>query len=113
MRVMRQCCRMTIHLCENARVGRRSLADVLLGDARDAGLAGATILRGIEGFGRDGQLHTSHFRDHSGHLPIALVVIDEEEKVRAFLRASEAAVGGRLVTLERVEVVRREPAAAP
>lgn len=72
---------------------------------RDRGLAGATVLRGIEGFGRSARLHTTRILRLSEDLPILIEVVDEEDRLRAVLPEVDAMVGDGLITLERVDVM--------
>lgn len=74
--------------------------------AHAAGLAGASVFRGIEGFGASSRIHTSRLLSLSEDLPVAIVVVDTEERVRAFLPQLDDLVGEGLVTLEECEVVR-------
>ncbi len=64
------------------------------------------MFRGIEGFGRDGDIHTTRILDVSDHLPVAVVLIDEEDRLREFVNANADCLSGRLVTFERVELHR-------
>lgn len=61
--------------------------------AREGGLAGATVVRGIEGFGADSRLHTARILRLSEDLPIVIEIVDTEEKVGAFLAAVDEMVG--------------------
>jgi len=72
--------------------------------AREEGLAGATVLRGLEGFGAHSRLHTARILRLSTDLPIVIEIVDTEEKIEAFLPAIDAAIGEGLVTIEKVEV---------
>jgi hypothetical protein len=72
---------------------------------RDRGLAGATVLRGIEGFGARHHLHTTRILSLSTDLPILIEVVDEEARIRAVLPEIDAMVADGLITLERVEVL--------
>lgn len=72
---------------------------------RDRGLAGATVLRGIEGFGRSARLHTTRILRLSEDLPILIEVVDQEDRLRAVLPEVDAMVGDGLITLERVDVL--------
>lgn len=112
MTTLRQSSRLTIYLCDSATHQHRSLRDVLVRRALDAGLAGATVLRGIEGFGRRGDVHTARILDVSDHLPVAVVIVDDDEKLRDFVRSNDDCLRGRLVTLEPLEVC-AAPAAQP
>lgn len=73
--------------------------------ARERGLAGATVLRGIEGFGAKSVIHTTHLLDLSTDLPIVVEIVDREDLVMDFLDTVKAMVQDGLVTLERVQVV--------
>lgn len=72
---------------------------------REQGVAGATVLRGIEGFGAHARLHTTRLLRLSEDLPILIEIVDREERLRELLPRLDEMVGGGLVTLERVEVV--------
>jgi uncharacterized protein len=101
---IREPARLTIYLCDSARFHHKPLSDVIVHRAQEAGLAGATVFRGIEGFGRDGDIHTTRILDVSDHLPVAVVVIDDEERLREFVDHNGDCLSGRLVILERVEI---------
>jgi hypothetical protein len=72
--------------------------------ARENGLAGATVLRGLEGFGAHSRLHTAKILRLSTDLPIVIEIVDTEDKIEAFLPVIDDAIGEGLVTLEKVEV---------
>jgi PII-like signaling protein len=72
---------------------------------RERGLAGATVLRGIEGFGAKAHLHTTRLLRLSEDLPVLIEVVDQEDRVRAILPELDAMVGDGLITLEKVEVL--------
>jgi PII-like signaling protein len=82
----------------------RPLYQAIIETLRKQGLAGATALRGIEGFGKSSRLHTAHILRLSEDLPIVIECVDTSEKVEAVLPALDAMIGDGLVTLERVEV---------
>ena len=71
---------------------------------RSEGIAGATVLRGIEGFGKSSTLHAAHILRLSEDLPIVIECVDTGEKIEAILPALDAMIGDGLVTLERVDV---------
>jgi hypothetical protein len=83
----------------------RPLYEAIVHLLRDRGLAGATVLRGIEGFGAKHHLHTTRILSLSTDLPILIEVVDEEERLRAVLPEIDAMVADGLITLERVEVL--------
>jgi hypothetical protein len=72
--------------------------------ARERGLAGCTVIRGMAGFGAASVIHTARIERLSMDLPIIVEIVDTEDKVRAFLPEVEAMVAGGLATLEPVEV---------
>src|SRR5687767_5002352 len=72
--------------------------------AREHGLAGATVLRGIEGFGAHSRVHTTKILRLSTDLPIVVEIVDSLEKIEAFLPAVDGAIREGLATLERVQV---------
>jgi len=72
--------------------------------AREQGLAGATVLRGLEGFGAHSRLHTAKILRLSSDLPIVVEIVDTEEKIESFLPLVDAAIPEGLVTLEKVEI---------
>jgi len=73
--------------------------------AREYGLAGATVVRGIESYGRRSVVHTSRLVSLSNDLPVVVTIIDEDDKIRAFLAHVTELVQGGIVTLEDVAVV--------
>jgi len=72
---------------------------------RERGMAGATVLRGIEGFGANAHLHTTRLLRLSEDLPILIEVVDQEDRIRAVLPELDEMVGDGLITLEKVEVL--------
>ena len=97
--------RLTVFVKEDAQWHHRPVYSEIVHRAHVAGLAGASVFRGIEGYGKSQQVHTSRILSLTEDLPCAVVVVDTEEKVRAFLPQVEEVVDGGLVTLERVEVL--------
>jgi hypothetical protein len=95
-----------IFVGEQDRWHGRPLHEALVLKAREMGLAGATVVRGIEGFGAHSRLHTAKVLRLSEDLPMVIEIVDREERVRAFLPVCDEMVGDGLVTLEPVEIVR-------
>ncbi len=83
----------------------RPLYEAIVHLLRDRGLAGATVLRGIEGFGARAVLHTTRILRLSEDLPVLIEVVDQEERVRAVLPELDAMVTDGLITLEPVEII--------
>ena len=72
--------------------------------AREHGLAGATVVRGLEGFGAHSRLHTAKILRLSTDLPIVVEIVDTPEKIDAFMAIVDGAVREGLATLENVEI---------
>lgn len=85
--------------------GRPAYEDIVL-KAREAQLAGATVLRGPLGFGRSSRLHTAKILRLSADLPMVIEIVDSEERIRAFLPTLDTYRSSCLVTLEKVTVIR-------
>ena len=93
-----------IFVGENDKHEGRPLYEWIVHKARDSGLAGATVLRGLEGFGAHSRLHTAKILRLSSDLPIVIEIVDTEEKIESFLPLIDDAVGEGLATVEKVEV---------
>ncbi|MFD7958780.1 DUF190 domain-containing protein [Streptomyces ardesiacus] len=100
--------RLTVIVGENDTWHHRPLYAEIVHRAHAAGLAGASVFRGVEGFGASSLIHTSRLLSLSEDLPVAVVVVDTEERVRGFLPLLDELVTGGLVTLDPCEVVRYE-----
>lgn len=98
--------RLTIHISENDTWQHRPLYHEIVRRARAAGLAGASVFHGIEGYGSHSLIHTTRLLSLSEDLPLAIVIVDAEERVRAFADELGEVLSGGLVTLGEVEVVR-------
>jgi uncharacterized protein len=112
MRLQGSGLRLTIFVDETDQWHHRPVYAEIVHRAHDAGLAGATVLRGIEGFGASSHIHVNRLLRLSDRLPVAIVIVDTETAVRAFLPQLDEVVDEGLVTLEAVEAyryVRLEP----
>jgi PII-like signaling protein len=94
-----------IYIGESDRYDGQPLYEAIVHLLRERGVAGATVLRGIEGYGRAARLHTTRILRLSEDLPILIEVIDREDRLRAVLPDIDAMVEGGLITLEKVEVM--------
>lgn len=83
----------------------KPLYEALLLTLRERGLAGATVLRGIAGFGASARVHTDRILRLSLDLPIVVEAVDTEEKIEALLPELDQLITGGLVTLERAHVI--------
>jgi len=97
--------RLTIIVGEDEVFAHRPVYSEIVILARESGLAGATVVRGIESFGRRSIVHTSRLGSLSNDLPVVITIIDEDAKVRAFLPKVTELVKGGIVTLEDVAVL--------
>lgn len=97
--------KLTIYIGDQDRCGRRSLRTALVCMLMEEGIAGATALHGIEGYGLRKKVHTTRILDLSTDLPVVVVAIDTEEKIRAVLPKVEEMVKHGLITVERVQAV--------
>jgi uncharacterized protein len=104
--------RLMVFLTEDDRTGHHSVAEGLLERARAAGLAGATIWRGSEGFGPSGHLRAERLPDLARGLPLVVEIIDEEASITNFIPIVREIAPGALVTTEVVRIARSSPPTA-
>lgn len=93
-----------IFIGENDKYQGRPLYEWLVIKAKERGLAGATVLRGLMGFGANSRIHTSKILRLSLDLPIVVEIVDTPGKIKAFLAFIDDVVTEGLVTLEKAEV---------
>lgn len=98
--------RLTVLVGENDTWHHRPLFTEIVHRAHAAGLAGASVFRGVEGFGASSRIHTTRLLSLSEDLPIAILIVDTEERVRSFLPQLDELVTEGLVILDPCEVVR-------
>jgi PII-like signaling protein len=99
---------MRIFIGQRDRWGRKPLYSALLELFRAKGLAGATVIRGIAGFGPNSILHELHLFRLSQDLPIVVEVVDSQQHIDAVLGDVDRMMSGGLITLEKVRVVHYE-----
>ena len=97
---------MRIFVSESDKFEGKSLYEVLVNTLRDEKVAGATVLRGIEGFGANRHLHKSSILGLSQGLPIVIEVIDTGEKIDEILPKIDNMIGEGLITIEKVRALR-------
>jgi PII-like signaling protein len=99
-----------IFIGESDKIGQETLYEQLVFEAKKAGLAGATVTRGIMGFGANSKIHTAKIFELSSDLPVVVEVVDTEEKIRDFVptvnHLFEKARSGGLITIEKAEVIK-------
>lgn len=97
-------CLLRIFIGESDRHDGKPLYEWLVLQARARGLAGATVLRGMMGFGAHSRIHTFKIERLSEDLPIIIEIVDTREKLENFLAAVDSAIDEGLATLEKVQV---------
>lgn len=98
--------RLTIMLGESDQTHHHPVYTDIVHRAHRAGLAGASAFRGIEGFGQSNHIHTTRLLSLSEDLPVAVVIVDTDALIRAFLPDLEELGNEGLVIIEPVEVIR-------
>lgn len=106
MRVVGPALRLTVIVGEDDLWHHKPLYHEIVARARAAGLAGASVFRGIEGYGSSSLIHTTRLLSLSEDLPIAIMIVDNAERVRAFLPQLDDLVNEGLVFIDSVEVIR-------
>jgi hypothetical protein len=103
---------MRIFLGQADRWERKPLSTALLELFRARGLAGATVVQGVAGFGPDSIVHEAHLLRLSQDLPVVIEVVDTQAHIDAVLGDVDRMMSGGLITLEKVRVVRYEGGAS-
>ncbi|HET6953966.1 MAG TPA: DUF190 domain-containing protein [Acidimicrobiales bacterium] len=98
--------RLTVHIGESDLHGHTPLATEIVQRAHAAGLAGASVFRGVEGYGASHHIHTSRILSLADDLPVAVVIVDRPDAIAAFLPQLDEIVDEGLVVIEDVRVVR-------
>lgn len=103
-----------IFVGESDKRGHQPMYEAIVYEAKRQGLSGATVTRGIMGFGASSRVHTSKLLELSTDLPLIIEIVDTEERIRAFTETltlwfEESRCGG-LITQEKAEVIRYRPA---
>lgn len=96
---------MRIHIGESDKWQGKALHQAIVEMLRIEGFAGATVLRGVAGFGGSSVLHTDRLLQMSQDLPIVVEVIESNEKIEKILPRIDQMLGGGIVTLEKVRVL--------
>lgn len=98
---------------ESDRWHGKPLYEAIVVAAREAGLAGATVLRGMEGFGASSRIHTLKILRLSNDLPVVIEIVDKEERIEAFLPILDGMVTEGMITLEKVHIIAYRHGAEP
>lgn len=99
-----------IFIGESDKIGRTPLYEKIVFQAKKQGLSGATVMRGIMGFGPNSQVYTTKLFEISTGLPLVIEIVDTDEKIRDFVESIEGLFGqsksGAMLTIEKAEVIR-------
>lgn len=106
MRTPESAVRLTVLLGESDQWHHRPVYTEVVHRAHSAGLAGASVLRGIEGFGASSRIHTTRLLSLGEDLPVAVVIVDTAEKIEAFLPQLDELITEGLVILDPVNVIK-------
>jgi PII-like signaling protein len=101
--------KLAIYIGDSDRYHGKPLHLAILELLRQEGIAGATVLHGIEGYGSSRRIHTAKILELSQDLPVVIIAIDRDDKIEAIFPKIEAMVQGGLVTVERVRVAVSRP----
>src|SRR3981189_1711840 len=98
--------RLTIFVGASDQWHHRPLYTEIVHRAHAVGLAGASVLRGVEGYGASNHIHTTRLLSLSDDLPVAVIIVDTEERIRAFLPQLDELISEGLAIVDPVEVIR-------
>jgi PII-like signaling protein len=109
MEISGQAVLLRVFVGESDKIGHLPLFEAIVREARDAGLAGATVLKGVLGYGATARIRTTKILDISADLSMVVEIVDEEGKIEAFQATlsglMDRANSGGLVTLENIRVI--------
>lgn len=95
-----------VYTVESAKLEGKAFYEALVMEARKTGISGATVYRGIQGYGLHGHLHNAHIVDLSSDLPVTVEIVDTEERVSALLNWLEPRLAKGFYTTSRVTAFR-------
>lgn len=102
-----------IFIGESDKLGQQPLYEAIVYEAKKQSLSGATVTRGIMGFGANSIVHTAKLFEISSDLPLIIEIVDTEEKIRVFVKKVEQLFeqtkSGGLITIEKAEIIRYRP----
>ena len=105
MKLPEQALMLKIFIGESDRHNGKPLYEQIVLKARELHLAGATVTRGILGFGASSRIHTSKILELSEDLPVVIEIVDTEENIGRLMPFVEESVEGGLITLEKMKVI--------
>jgi len=95
-----------IFIGESDRWQGMPLYEAIVRKVREMGLAGATVIRGVEGFGASSRIHTAKILRLSEDLPVLIEIVDIDERIAKVLPVLDEMIGEGLITMERVEIIK-------
>jgi PII-like signaling protein len=98
--------RLSIFIGETDQYHHTPLYHEIVARAKEAGLAGASVFRGIEGYGATSRIHTTRILSLSEDLPLVVIIVDTAEKIEAFLPQLDELIAEGLVIIDDVEVIK-------
>jgi PII-like signaling protein len=105
--------RLSVFIGENDQYHHKPLYTEIVHRAHSAGLAGATVFRGFEGYGASNAIHTTRILSLSADLPILIIIVDTPDRIEAFLPQLDDLITEGLVLRDRVDIVKYVGRAAP
>jgi len=105
MKTSLQALRVRIYIGEHLQHAGRPAFEALVAEAKNRGIAGATVLKGMMGYGSHGEVHTAKILRLAEHLPLCVELVDVPEKVRPFLEWTETVLQHGHATVETVELI--------
>jgi PII-like signaling protein len=106
MKIEAEAILLRIHIGEDDKVDGKLLYKRIIEILIENNIAGATVLRGIMGYGASTRIHTISILDISSDLPIVIEVVDEEEKIESVLPKIEPLIKDGLITKEKVKIIK-------
>jgi PII-like signaling protein len=97
-----EACMLRIFVAENARHGLGPLYDAIVRKARQRGVNGATVFRGVEGFGNHREIHPNRVFSFGSRMPVVIEIVDSEDKINALLPEVDVMIREGVRTIERV-----------
>jgi PII-like signaling protein len=82
------------------------LYEAIVRKVREMGLAGATVIRGVEGFGANSRIHTAKILRLSEDLPVLIEIVDKDDRIASIIPVLDEMIGEGLITIERVEIIK-------
>ena len=96
---------MRIFIDESDRAGKQPLYTAVVDELRQAGFSGATVFKGIEGYGSHNELHAARVFDMSTNLPVLIEVVETEERIERIIPRLRELISEGLITLERITMI--------